>query len=46
MKCFFFFLFMAEGLGLNMWSGAVFHVLAGRKTSKSTKALNDRPAHA
>lgn len=41
-----FFFFMAKGLGLNTWERAEFEVSAGRKTSKSTEALNDRPAHA
>lgn len=40
------FFFMAVGLGLNTWERAEFYVSAGRKTSKSTEALNDRPAHA
>lgn len=39
-------LFMADSLGLNTWERAVFYVSAGRKTSKSNKALNDRTAHA
>lgn len=40
------FFFMAVGLGLNTWERAEFYVSAGRTTSKSTEALNDRPAHA